>query len=374
MLPLQLINTQPADSAQIVPDPREELEMLKSLSFDEVMDKLVNAAVDFAIHLVAAVAVFYIGKFIIGKLYKMARTIMVHRKVDRSLTTFALSLIKIVLYFVLLIMVIGILGLETSSFLAIFASAGVAIGLALSGTLQNFAGGVLILLLKPYKIGDYIEAQGYAGTVKEIQIFHTIITTYDNKSIIIPNGGLSTGSINNWNREAFRRVDWSVSISYGDDVETARRTVLDILLNDPRVVKEYVEEHDDAKDSQEDNVTDIERHDEAETQQGKKHGWLWRLFHRRRAALAARLESISEEHRTRLESYIPRVRRAPVVVLDAMADSSVNLKVRAWVRTSDYWTVYYEMNETFYNELPKAGISFPFPQMDVHVDHIDAKS
>ena len=207
MLPLQLINTQPADSAQIVPDPREELEMLKSLSFDEVMDKLVNAAVDFAIHLVAAVAVFYIGKFIIGKLYKMARTIMVHRKVDRSLTTFALSLIKIVLYFVLLIMVIGILGLETSSFLAIFASAGVAIGLALSGTLQNFAGGVLILLLKPYKIGDYIEAQGYAGTVKEIQIFHTIITTYDNKSIIIPNEGRTTGSLNNGNREPVGRVD-----------------------------------------------------------------------------------------------------------------------------------------------------------------------
>ena len=142
----------------------------------------------------------------------------------------------------MLITVIGILGLETSSFLAIFASVGVAIGMALSGTLQNFAGGVLILLLKPYKIGDYIEAQGYAGTVKEIQIFHTIITTYDNKSIIIPNGGLSTGSINNWNREAYRRVDWTISISYGDDVATARKVITDILLADHRVVKEYVED------------------------------------------------------------------------------------------------------------------------------------
>lgn len=132
MLPLQLLNTLPVDSAQQVPDPRQELEMLKSLPFDEVMDKLVNAAVDFSLHLVVAIVVFYIGRFIIRKLYKMVGTIMVHRKVDRSLTTFVLSLINIVLYFVLLIIVIGILGLETSSFLAIFASVGVAIGMALS--------------------------------------------------------------------------------------------------------------------------------------------------------------------------------------------------------------------------------------------------
>lgn len=376
MLPLQLINTLPVDSAQQVPDPRQELEMLKSLPFDEVMDKLVNAAVDFSLHLVVAIVVFYIGRFIIRKLYKMVGTIMVHRKVDRSLTTFVLSLINIVLYFVLLIIVIGILGLETSSFLAIFASVGVAIGMALSGTLQNFAGGVLILLLKPYKIGDYIEAQGYAGTVKEIQIFHTIITTYDNKSIIIPNGGLSTGSINNWSREAFRRVDWTVSISYGDDVETARRTILDILLKDPRVVKEYVEDHTDGADMSDDNTADAESeaNGQADIPAEKGKSRMWRLFHRRRAALSARLETISEEHRTRIESYMPRVRRAPVVVLDAMADSSINLKVRAWTRTADYWTVYYEMNELFYNELPKAGMSFPFPQMDVHVNHVDAPS
>lgn len=366
MLPLQLNNILPVDSVPSVPDKKQELEMLKSLPFDELMDKLVNAAVDFAIHLVVAIVVFYIGRFIVKKLYKMTRTIMVHRKVDPSLTTFVLSLINIVLYFVLLIIVIGILGLETSSFLAIFASVGVAIGMALSGTLQNFAGGVLILLLKPYKIGDYIEAQGYAGTVKEIQIFHTIITTYDNKSIIIPNGGLSTGSINNWNREAYRRVDWNISISYGDDVEAARRTILGILLSDPRIVKEYVEDHvgpDDAPTVDETTPAADDLPPE------ETHSWIWRLFHSRRKALAARLESISEQHRARVESYVPRVKRAPVVVLDAMADSSVNLKARAWTRTADYWTVYYEMNEMFYNELPKAGVSFPFPQMDVHIDH-----
>ena len=146
-----------------------------------------------------------------------------------------MSLVNIVLYFILIVTVIGILGIETTSFLAIFASAGVAVGMALSGTLQNFAGGVLILLLKPYKIGDYIEVQGYAGTVREIQIFHTIITTYDNKSISIPNGGLSTGSVNNWSREAYRRVTWTVSISYGDNVDDARKAILDMFAADERI-------------------------------------------------------------------------------------------------------------------------------------------
>ena len=371
MLPLQLINPLPKDSVPEIPDPKQELEMLKSLPLDEVMDKLVNAAAEFAIHLAVAIIVFYVGRFIIRKIYKVIGTIMVHRKVDRSLTTFILSLINIVLYFILLITVIGILGLETSSFLAIFASVGVAIGMALSGTLQNFAGGVLILLLKPYKIGDYIEAQGYAGTVKEIQIFHTIITTYDNKSIIIPNGGLSTGSINNWNREAYRRVDWTISISYGDDVATARKVITDILLADHRVVKEYVEDHAAqlAEESAEEAKQEAADEEAAAEAEEKQHNWVWRLLHRRRKAIAARIESISEEHRTRIEHYNPRIKRHPEVVLDTMADSSINLKVRAWTRTSDYWTVYYEMNETFYNELPKAGLSFPFPQMDVHIDH-----
>ena len=140
-----------------------------------------------------------------------------------------------------IITIIGILGIETSSFLALFASAGVAIGMALSGTLQNFAGGVLILLLKPYKIGDYIEAQGYAGTVREIQIFHTIITTYDNKSIIIPNGGLSTSSINNWSTQDYRRVEWEIAISYGDSVDAARKAILDMFATDPRILKKVDE-------------------------------------------------------------------------------------------------------------------------------------
>lgn len=286
----------PSDS---IPDAAQDLKALKSLSFDELINRMVSGLIEFAIHLAIAIVVFYAGKFIIKRLFTITATILHRRNVEQSLTTFVLSFIKILLYFILIITVIGILGINTSSFLAVFASVGVAIGMALSGTLQNFAGGVLILLLKPYKIGDYIEAQGYSGTVKEIQIFHTIINTPDNKSIIIPNGGLSTGSVNNYSRESFRRVDWVVGISYGDSVDTAREKILAILASDSRT------------------ITD-------------------------------------------------EPAREPKVVVNELADSSVNLKVSAWVASADYWGLYHTINERIYNELPEAGINFPFPQLQIH--------
>ncbi|MDE7148682.1 MAG: mechanosensitive ion channel, partial [Duncaniella sp.] len=262
--------------------------------------------VHFAISLAIAILVFYAGKYIIRKLYNFVYGILHRRQVEASLSTFVLSLVRIVLYFILIVTVIGILGIETSSFLALFASAGVAIGMALSGTLQNFAGGVLILLLKPFKVGDYIEAQGFAGTVTRIEIFNTIICTADNKSIIIPNGGLSTGSINNYSIQPYRRVDWTVGISYGESVDQARTLLLDLLRKDPRI--------------------------------------LW-------------------EEKTGMPSV-----KAPVVVVAELADSSVNLSVRAWVASADYWGVYFDHNEEFYNAITAAtGLSFPFPQLDGHM-------
>ena len=195
---------------------------LEGLSFDELIQKMVNGLISFGLKVAIAVLVFYVGRYIIRKLYKMVYNVMTHRHIDQSLTTFVLSLIRMVLYFILVISIIGILGLETSSFLAIFASAGVAIGMALSGTLQNFAGGVLILLLKPYKVGDFIEVNGFTGTVKSIQLFNTVINTVDNKAIILPNGALSTGSINNYSLESYRRVDWTVCLAYGTDLDKAK--------------------------------------------------------------------------------------------------------------------------------------------------------
>lgn len=213
------------------------IELLKTISFQDAISKIANTLVNFSFKLLIAVAVFYIGRFAIRKINQLLTKIFEKKEVDLSLSTFVLNFTQILLYFILFVTIIGILGIETSSFLALFASAGVAIGMAMSGTLQNFAGGVLILILKPYRVGDYIEAQGFAGTVKAMQMFHTVITTPDNKTILIPNGALSTGSINNYSIQPMRRVDWDVSIQYGDDFKNAADAVREILNSDPRVEK-----------------------------------------------------------------------------------------------------------------------------------------
>ena len=356
---LQAPRTRPADT---VPSVKGELSLLKTLPFDELIDTLVKNMVSFAISLAIAIVVFYVGKFIIRKLHAMVAGIMIRRNVDRSLSTFILSLIRIVLYFLLIVIVIGILGINTSSFIALFASAGVAIGMALSGTLQNFAGGVLILLLKPYRIGDYIEAQGFAGTVTEIQIFSTIICTPDNKSIIIPNGGLSTGSINNWSREDYRRVDWTVGISYGDSVDDARRAILAMFDSDPRIVRHSLEE--DRAERRSDDETDV-----AKAEEPARRGWLHSIFssHRDRISESIGQLRTDDDPSRQMRAFTPTVNRQPSVTLGNLGASSVDLTVRAWVRSTDYWAVYYDFNERFYNELPAAGINFPFPQLDVHL-------
>lgn len=348
-----------------IPAPSQEMGALKNLTLDELINRLVKDAVDFAIHLTIAILVFYIGKFIINRIYIFTGSILAKRDVERSLSTFILSLIRIVLYFILLVTVIGILGINTSSFIALFASAGVAIGMALSGTLQNFAGGVLILLLKPYKIGNYIEAQGFAGTVTEIQIFSTLISTPDNKSINIPNGALSTGSINNWSLRPYRRVQWDVGISYGDDFDTASTALMAILDSEPLIIRPGVEQLDkEAEDARQ----KIEDEAAAESESlnsaaSKKKGWFRRMIERQKEKIQER----NERQAAAVQSLIKSPVKDPTVNISALADSSVNLVVRAWVRTDDYWTVYNRVIERIYKELPQSGVSFPFPQMDVHV-------
>ncbi len=374
----------PADSTFV--NATNEIAELKTLSFDDLIERLARSAVDFAINLAIAIFVFYLGRFVIRKIYRLISTIFLRRKIDKSLATFILSLVNIVLYFILIVTVIGILGIETTSFLAIFASAGVAIGMALSGTLQNFAGGVLILLLKPYKIGDYIEVQGYGGTVREIQIFHTIITTYDNKSISIPNGGLSTGSVNNWSREAYRRVTWTVSISYGDNVDDARKAILEMFASDERIEEARASEGggveivgagdrvpganglSDSGDTVRFNPEEEEEED-PETETVSKRSILDKLLRRHRAAKIA-LQERERKQIDALKLLIPKPDHSPKVLVNNLGESSVDLQVRAWTKTADYWNVFYYYNEKFYNELPAHGIHFPFPQMDVHVEKL----
>lgn len=357
--------TASADASPIIDtkDVNEGVEMLKDLSFNDFISGLAQKLVNFAINVAIAIVVFYVGKFIISRIYKFVASIMIRRKVDNSLATFVLSFVRIVLYFILIVTVIGIIGIETSSFLALFASAGVAIGMALSGTLQNFAGGVLILLLKPYKVGDYIEAQGFSGTVREIQIFHTLIGTPDNKAILIPNGALSTSSINNWSREEFRRVTWSVTISYGDSVEVARNAILEMFVGDHRVVKEFVDEDGDGYDDNTGELIPVEEPQQPEPE--PEHAGFWKRMFQRKVSRA--IKKLEEKQKAEIKALKPKVTYAPTVVVNALNDSSVELSVRAWVRCENFWAVFYDYNEKIYTELPSHGVSFPFPQMDVYV-------
>lgn len=209
-----------------------------SLSWDVFISKMIELGISLGSKLLIAVVILIVGRWLIKRIQRLVCTIMEKRKVEASLYSFVKSLISITFNFILVITIISVLGIETSSFIALFASAGVAIGMALSGTLQNFAGGVMILLFKPFKVGDTIEAQGQSGKVKEIQIFNTLITTPDNKIIIIPNGGLSTGITKNYSKEPTRRVDWEFGIGYGDSYDKAKTVIDRLLASDDRVLKD----------------------------------------------------------------------------------------------------------------------------------------
>lgn len=340
---------------------------LKGLSFDDAIAKIANSLVDFSFRLLIAILVLYVGKLIIKRIYKGVRNVLISRDIDVSLTTFILSLVKILLYFILIVTIVGILGIETSSFLALFASAGVAIGMALSGTLQNFAGGVLILLLKPYKVGDFIEAQGYTGKVKAIQIFHTIINTTDNKAIIIPNGPLSTSSINNFSLELYRRVDWNVSLSYGTDLDAACSAIKEILHSDSRIVKTFLKE--DFKNRIQSKVIDEMAVQDpskiCKEEDGKKLNW-WQRIKCRKKLKKQNLEIVNNKIES-AATLNQEIDTRPFAELGEMGDSSINITVRAWTLSEQYWDVFFEMNKRFYKELPLKGFTFPFPQMDVHI-------
>lgn len=294
-----------AESAEplILPDSVQKanlakaVEKIASLDYHEVLQTMLSEAVWIVIKIVIALAIYFLGRWIVRRVVRLIDVAMERRKVDISLRSFMRNTVRVVFSLILVLIVVQTLGVNVTSLIAVFSAATLAIGMALSGTAQNFAGGVMILMMKPYRVGDYISAQGQSGTVREIKLFSTVITTTDNQTIYIPNNAIATAIIDNYTTAEQRRVDWTLGISYGDDVDVARETILAMLAADARILRET----------------------------------------------------------------------APVVWVAALADSSVNLTVRAWVANADYWDVFFEYNERFYKELPKAGINFPFPQMDVHV-------
>ena len=216
----------------------DALSALSGMTPDEIRQMLTEFVLSFSIKLIKVLLIWFVGRWVLKKVVKLVVRILNEHIDNVTVRTFVISLIDVVLMIMLLLMTIGVLGIDTSSFIAIFASAGVAIGMALSGTLQNFAGGVMILLFRPFKVGDYIEAQGVAGTVKQIQIFNTMVHTGDNKVILLPNGAVSTGIINNYSREPKRRLDMTFSISYGNDFEKAKEVLLRLIAEDSRVLNE----------------------------------------------------------------------------------------------------------------------------------------
>ena len=238
MFLFQFLNEVAATDSVATAGASDMLSSISGMSADEIKQVVTTFVMSFSIKLVKVLLIWFVGRWVLKRVVNLLKRIMEKHIDNVSVRTFIISIIDVVVMILLILMIIGVLGIDTSSFIAIFASAGVAIGMALSGTLQNFAGGVMILLFRPFKVGDFIEAQGVSGSVKEIQIFNTVITTPDNKVLLLPNGPVSTGIINNYSREPLRRVDFTFSISYGDDFEKAKKVLLALVADDKRVLNE----------------------------------------------------------------------------------------------------------------------------------------
>ncbi|MDR2912419.1 MAG: mechanosensitive ion channel [Alistipes sp.] len=238
-LPMQLpgVDQQEVERADSLlrADIQNRVHTFAGMTWEERFHAILNDLWDVGLKLVVVIAIFIVGRWLIGRVVKLIGRLFERRKVDASLRTFVRSMVEIVLYLVLIYLMIAWLGVDTSLFVALFAAAGLAVGMALSGVFQNFAGGVMILLLKPFRNGDWIELQGQAGTVMDIRLFNTVLRTSDNKTILLPNGSVSTGIINNHNAARTRRLEWTVSLEIGADFEAAKKVLLELLTADGHV-------------------------------------------------------------------------------------------------------------------------------------------
>lgn len=216
----------------------EALKELADLDAQTIIHDIVSWLVWTGIKICIALAIYYVGRWLLNRVVKMFDRIMTRRGTEITLHTFLLTLIRTCGYIIMVVVVVSVLGVDSASFVAILASMGLAIGMALSGTLQNFAGGVMILVLRPYKVGDYIEAQGVKGTVQAIRLFTTTVTTFDKQTIYIPNNSISTSIINNYSTSDTRRCSWKISVAYGDDYDEIRAAMHNIIKRDSRVLND----------------------------------------------------------------------------------------------------------------------------------------
>lgn len=231
-----LLQTAPTDSLNVQEHLAAVAEKLATTPVTTLVSELIDKAVNFGLKLLAALAIYLVGAWVIRKVKGVVAGIFERKKTDAAIASFTQSIISIALTVVLIIITIGAVGVDTTSIAALLAGGGMAIGMALNGTVQNFAGGIMIIAFKPFKAGDYIQAQGYEGTVTEVNIVSTKLTTVDNKSIIIPNGILSNGTVNNFSDNVLRRLDWTVSVEYGSSAEETKEVLMSLLKNDIRIL------------------------------------------------------------------------------------------------------------------------------------------
>ena len=270
---------------------------------NELISDLIDSAVVFGLKVLAAIAIYFIGAWLIRKIKSLLGRIFERRNTDAAIASFVQSITSIALTVLLIITTVGTLGIDTSSLAALLTGGGLATGMALNGTVQHFAGGIMILIFRPFQAGDYIEAQGYSGTVSEVNITSTKLTTVDNRVIIIPNGILSNGTVNNYSERTMRRLDITVNVEYGSSSEQTKEVLSGLIADDARVL--------------------------------------------------------------RTETGAPA---DPFIALSALNDSSIQFVIRIWTRSEDYWGLHYDLLDKIYNELPKQGIKFPYPKLDILVN------
>ena len=289
------VDTLAAKGAQLV-------ETLKTTPKDELLEGTLSSVASFGLKVLLAVAIYIIGAWLIRKVKKLLARTFEKRKSDPTIATFIQSLVSATLWVVLILAMVGTLGINTTSIAALLAAGGMAIGMAMSGTVQNFAGGLMLLAFKPFKVGDYVSAQGYFGWISEISIVHTKLITTDNREITIPNGALSNGNIDNYSaRNPYRLSVW-FSVAYGTDLDLLRDVLLELVKQQPEIM-----------DASTPGAAD------------------------------------------------------PRVYVGKLGESGIEVEIRVWIKSEYYKWMQTWLNENIYKELPKHGIHFPFPQLDVHM-------
>ena len=278
------------------------VETIRTTPKSELLEGTLSSVAKFGLKVLLALAIYIVGAWLIRKTKKIIANAFEKKKSDPTLSTFIQSLVTALLWIVLILAMVGTLGINTTSIAALLAAGGMAIGMAMSGTVQNFAGGLILLAFKPFKVGDYVKVQGFFGRISEITINHTKLITTDNREITIPNGAISSDTIDNYSSRTPQRLSLKFNVPYGTDFDEVRSILLEMVKRQPKILT-------------------------ADTPGAKN----------------------------------------PKVYLDELNDSCIQVKLRVWIDGKDYKKVTYWLNEEIYKEIPKHGISFPFPQLDVHM-------